>query len=728
MKSIKYISLAALGILSLSSCNDFLDTTSPSQQDATFVFSNTEDATKMINGVYVEFCQDQFTSRMSNCWMQNTDVEAMVPSAGRPSSAHRSDIWGLQAAADEGFADIYKAWNSNLLAIDRANQVIQGINESAIKDNAEIRQILGEAVCLKAYRYLLMCNFFGDVPFYNDMAVSGDVLDKPREDKFRIYSQLLQQLADVEPNMKFSDANTGGIERMPRDYAIGLIAKIALFRAGYGKTVNNEVKRADDYLDVANDASLACTYTNLAGQSVTARTHTDYVQMAKDYCQKLIQLKPRPLRADFNEIFLDENQYNVKNNDEVLYEVAFVESRGGDVGWCIGVTNTGSCAKGTTTNQVGMIPTYYMSFGDNDARRDVTCSWWAHNNDTITVASSSFGMNVGKWDRALSTHDLGSGSSKGTGINWPLMRYSEVLLMLAEAENELNGPTSLAKEQLRTVRARAFAQSADYNHDVTAYVDSVAGSKDDFFNAIVDERAWEFGGECIRRFDLIRWDLYGKKINETIKEMQDWGISTNEDLMADPTILAKYPDAAKYLNWADRLYYKITNSGHTNVKSSIVWLNQKYKVAEEDVMSAGFDIDQRSNWGSQLLGKTDTYLYNGKEYTACTKTTNNATGLVTYTLSGNNNDKITFDVGIDDVSGVQRKSVYRESDQVQRLYRGYTGGTTDGFGTGVVPYLFPIGTTTINSSGVLSNDGYGFSQTYVGDDVNVEYATVIKDY
>ena len=52
-------------------------------------------------------------------------------------------------------------------------------------------------------------------------------LDRPREDKFRIYSQILQELVDVEGDMKFSDVNTGGIERMNRDYALGLIAKVA---------------------------------------------------------------------------------------------------------------------------------------------------------------------------------------------------------------------------------------------------------------------------------------------------------------------------------------------------------------------------------------------------------------------------------------------------------------------------------------------------------------------
>ena len=727
MKSInKYISIAAMGMLGLTSCNDFLETSSPSQQNPTFVYSNTDDATNALNGVYVLFCEDPFTSRMSCVWMQNTDVEQYGPNAGRPNGAHRSDIWGLQASADEGFADIYKAYNNCLQAIDRANQVVEGINSSSIGDDSEMKQIKGEAVCLKATRYLMMCNFWGDVPYFAEAAKAGMELDRPREDKFRIYSQILQELVDVEGDMKFSDVNTGGIERMNRDYALGLIAKVALFRAGYGKTVDNQMKRADDYLDVTGDETLAVTYKDNDGNEVTARTYTDYYKMAKNYCQKLISLKPRSLRADFGQIFLDENQYMVKNNDEVLYEVAFTESFGGDVGWCIGVTNS-NCKKsnGTTTNQVAFTPIYYQSFGDNDSRRDVTCAWWYHDNDTIGV-STALAMNVGKWDRALATKELGASSSKGTGINWPLMRYSDVLLMLAEAENELNGPTALAKAQLTTVRARAFAKSPDYAHDVTEYVDSVAGNKDMFFNAIVDERAWEFGGECLRKFDLIRWNIYGEKLNATLKAMRLWGISTDEELMSDPAVLAQYPDAEKYLDWADVLYYDIKNSGTSNSKEDITIHNPKYRVSVDVATENGWKV--KSKWGTALLNTITTYKYNGVSYTACQKTTNKSDGTSTYSLTGGDAEpkEVSFTVEEGSETGIVRVRKYQEADAVQRMYRGYTGAT--GYGSGPVPYLLPIGATTLSSSTVLNNNGYGFSETYVGDDVPFVYTTLEKAY
>lgn len=705
---INNIIIAAVSMMALSSCNDFLTVSSPSEDNADFIFSNIEDTEKALNGIYVKFAEDPFTSRMSNVWMQNTDVECMSPSAGIPNGGHRSDIWALQASADVSFADIYRAWNNNYEAIDRANQVIQGIKASAISSNGEMQQMLGEAYCLKAYRYWYLTNFWGDVPYFDTPAVFGEELDKEKTDKNIIYSKLIQELVNIEGNMKFSDVNTGGIERMNRDFALGLISKLALFRAGYGMTADGTMKRADSYLDVSSNAELAVTYKDNSGNTKIAKTYTDYYQLAKNYAEKLVSLKPRTLPADFLGVFKAECEYKVVNNSDILYEVAFVETYGGDVGWCIGVPNTGTCKNGTTTAQVAFNPVYYMSFADNDARRDATCARYAVLNDTVAAASNAISLYPGKWNRAWATKALGSTSSKGTGINWPLMRYSDVLLMLAEAENELNGPTEIAKNALKTVRQRAFINSTTISKDVDLYVDSVAANKDLFFEAIVNERAWEFGGEGIRRFDLVRWNNYGERVNKVVFDLNNWAISTDSVLMN--AVSSTYPQAIKYKNWADKLYF-------TKTPAKINWLNDKYKITDVSQTVGKIGI----SWGAYLLKKVTTYTYDGVSYTKVVKVTN-TDGTITYTLD----DKKTVTINSGAVSGIQRVISYQASDYATRLFRGYTGVT--GVGTGSVPYLMPIGTTTLSSSKVLNNEGYGFDKTYVGDDVNVEYTKITTDY
>ena len=122
------------------------------------------------------------------------------------------------------------------------------------------------------------------------------------------------------------------------------------------------------------------------------------------------------------------------------------------------------------------------------------------------------------------------------------MRYSDVLLMLAETENELNGgPTAEAIAALKQVRQRAFPPSL-WGEKVEQYVASKA-SKDDFFNAIVDERAWEFGGEFLRKHDLIRWGIYGKKVAEVRAKL----VQLAQDAVSG---------SGTYANYANVLYYK----------------------------------------------------------------------------------------------------------------------------------------------------------------------------
>ncbi len=721
------LSLLALGF---TACSDALDVESPSQMDSKTVFSNTENTLQALYGAYNLFGQDSYTSRMCGVYMQNTDVEASAPSAGRPASDRRA-VWSLQSSAITGFADMRNMWNHNLQAIDRANQIIEGIDESAISSQEEMQQMKGEAVCIKAFRYYLMCGFWGDVPYYDIASKWGGNLDRQRTDKNVVYSRVLQQLVDIEPKMKFKNVNNGGIERMNRDFAIGLIARLALFRAGYSKTVDNQMKRADEYLDVTAD-SLTVTYTDKDGNQKTAQTYQQYYQMAKDYCQKLMALHPSALSADFNTPFYNENTYTVDNEGEVLYEVAFVESQGGDVGWSIGVTNSGTCAKGTTTNQVGLTPYYYITFADNDQRRDVTCAKWQHQSDVV-VPTEGTALAIGKWDRALATKDLGSASSKGTGINYPLMRYSDVLLMLAEAENELNGPTAVAKEALTAVRARAFNGSSTYADDVTAYVAALT-SKQDFFNAVVDERAWEFGGEGLRRFDLIRWNLYAEKIEQAMRAMLCWGISTNDDLIQNQEVLAKYPEAPQYRKYADKMWYRLATA-KSNRKEDIEWLNPKYRIEDESTLESegwtsgavsttvnGYNV--RSRWGTQLLKRVSTYTYQGTEYASCTKTKNVETGTTHYLL-GTVPNAVEFDVASGAESGVTRTDSYQASDYATRLYRGYANGAIKG--NGIVPFLLPISVENINASSVLSNDGYGILDNDPGEGINEKVIELTKE-
>ena len=83
---------------------------------------------------------------MANVWAQNTDVECIAP--GDKPDGSRRDVWSLQGGLLENFGDIKKAWDSNYLAIDRANQVIEGLTG---KTSTGMKALLAEAHCLRAH-------------------------------------------------------------------------------------------------------------------------------------------------------------------------------------------------------------------------------------------------------------------------------------------------------------------------------------------------------------------------------------------------------------------------------------------------------------------------------------------------------------------------------------------------------------------------------------------------
>jgi hypothetical protein len=138
--------------------------------------------------------------------------------------------------------------------------------------------------------------------------------------------------------------------------------------------------------------------------------------------------------------------------------------------------------------------------------------------------------------------------------------------MYAETENQMNGPTSSAKEALSLVRQRAFAKEL-WTEKVTNYVNSVSASKESFFNAIVDERAWEFGGEMVRKADLVRWNLLGEKLNQMKADVQDLKNRQGKFAFVPKNVFYKYEADGLTLNFLNP-DYQISDaavSGYTKV-------------------------------------------------------------------------------------------------------------------------------------------------------------------
>jgi hypothetical protein len=105
-------------------------------------------------------------------------------------------------------------------------------------------------------------------------------------------------------------------------------------------------------------------------------------------------------------------------------------------------------------------------------------------------------------------------STNDDGINWQYMRLADVYLMAAEAVNELDGP-SAAAQYLKPILDRALPAQK-----VAALMSQYTASKQAFFNGIVDQRAFEFAGEALRKADLIRWGIIDEKMAEAKAKLE----------------------------------------------------------------------------------------------------------------------------------------------------------------------------------------------------------------
>ena len=541
-----FLTIVFLTMIS-ASCKKFLKADSKSNFAQDYIFSNEADAKKAVNSVYALFNQDAFTSRLSNNFAGNTDVE-VGPVGAAPDNSRR-DIWSFECTPSN--PDLLTVWNNAYNAINRANECEEGLTTVSLEtdpSNPVYLNLLGEVKALRAYWYHMLISHWGDVPFKTKPSRAGDDFYLGKTGRDSILTFLINDLREIEPKMQWADALDFGIERINREFVIGMIARLSLMRGGYWLYPDMKMKRKDDYLQ--------------------------YYQIANAYSKKLMDMKPKTL-DDYATVFMNENKYIKPSNGDILYEVAFHPGFG-DVGWSVGVAVTNGTLQhnyGSTTIQMFFTPNYYHSFDTTDLRLGVTCSLISYNDTLGQVPTGPASISINKWNRLLVPAALGASSAKGTGINWPMMRYADVLLMFAESENEINGPTAAAVDALRKIRQRAFPSNL-WSQKVDAYLTSVSGGKQAFFDAIVNERAWELGGEFLRKYDLERWNLFGKKVADTRNTL----IQMGQDAINGVGTYANLPDNMYYFRSGKNITFvnKYTRIPAPAGASNVSWMRSMW--------------------------------------------------------------------------------------------------------------------------------------------------------
>lgn len=504
--------------LMLTSCNDFLDVKPESSFTANELFSSETEAKAMLNTVYSKLCsQNLYGVAWPYTFNTNTDVEMKTNSTQISTSGNGDEIHCFDARALWG--SLENTWNDAYLAINYANDFLENMESSNLFSKnvadgkpTEMQQMYGEVKCLRAMVYLDLIRTWGDVVFRTSSTKAGDdFYSEGVTDRNKILSTLIDDLKEIENMMKPAAELSESVERASREYCQALIGQLALYRGGYSLRPSE-------------------TDPNSVGTMQRESDYRDYYAIAKEYLGKVISEGHHSLdKESFYDMWYNECNWQVLKDGDVIFEVPLLKESSGSYGYNIGVSvgynsDHPSHNYGSASNRISLCGLYPFTFDPADLRLDVTCvpvSYDENLNQTVSLGKSCVaGWNIGKWSKLYMKNPM-VGTGGNTGINAIRMRYADVLLMYAEAENELNGPTNEAKNALKTVRRRAFA-AADQAEKVDTYVDNLR-NQDDFFKAIMNERKWEFGGEGTRKYDLARWNKYGEVIKSLYDQFEDWG-------------------------------------------------------------------------------------------------------------------------------------------------------------------------------------------------------------
>lgn len=456
--------LLAAAMVSMTSCKKFL-ATEPADFISPENYFNTEsDLNKSLTGVYDALAQDGTFSRNLVLELAHSSDEGFYK---RDDNVITPFVYNY----DGSHAIIQACWRQLYQGINRANLLLANVNKPSMNESRRAA-IKGQALFLRAYMYFLLVSNWGDVPLLLDPTSSAENVNIPRTPSARIFEQITRDMEEAQTLVqRISDIGFSG--RVSKTAVQGILARVYLKWAG----------------QPLNDASK--------------------YQLAKNWADSVVQSGEHVLAADYKQIFINHtaDKYDIK---ESMWEIEFYGNNAN------GVDREGS----RFVNQIsvkqlnndygygygilGVTGVLYNKYTDpNDVRRDWTIAPYSYqgNNTNIKVAKAStdiYTREVGKWRREYETV-LPYAREWGPG-NFPMLRYADVLLMFAEAENQINGPTATAHLYLNMVRARANASQYTGANTIS--------DKTTFHEVIMDERSRELAFEGLRKGDLIRWGVF----------------------------------------------------------------------------------------------------------------------------------------------------------------------------------------------------------------------------
>ena len=597
------IFISGMAMLSLTACDDFLDVDPDSTSANTeFIYNNEGEISTALNGVYAQILSgNTFGNNLYKDFQLNSDVDF---STNTSETASGNKPARFDTRSDAG--NINSLWNALYKGVETANEFIFNLKNSKLyeekmkteiadgEDNGgvvteevpnvtKLTQMMGEAKVMRAMFYHELLSYWGDIPFTFKATYETNNLHPEVVDRQTVSDSLIADLRHAAEWMQSDkDATLDAPERISKEAAYAMIARLALQAGGY--SLNHD----------ANDVN---------GYKMTRPSnYKEYYQIARDYAKKVIDAGGHSLNKSFRDVFVDECNHIVNKGDDAIFEIPFGKNFSGAWGYAQGPKSEvdanneadfSNQAWGSTSGNVRTTRFYRHMFKEGDARRDYVCGTWGYSNQGLPAINFSYTMYNNKWSKLWNTVGLGKASTGNTGINFAYIRYADVLLMFAEADNEVNGaPTQEAIDAVNQVRRRAYN---GVNYELTS---AQTATKEDFLKAVLDERKFEFAGENMRWKDLVRNNLYSEQIFYTF--LAYYGVAEDQATGSPYIDMISEHDGIDYANISamTNIYYVyVKNTGDANFPNSNLYMLYIVNPWTADVQPSSKPEDYFANLG-----------------------------------------------------------------------------------------------------------------------------------
>lgn len=493
--------------LSINSCSDdFLDQPAYNSSNTESVFENIETADAFVQGLYRGLVPTEMFYQLG----AGDTVTHSAEDGSTNNSKYNICNYQYDAYTPNTVTGIYAAMYA---IIERANIAISRLPTMPASPKRDA--LLAEAKAIRAFCYHNLIRVYGDVPAIWIPLEDADPNDQntlypKRSLRDGIYDRII---ADIQESVSSLPASNGTPERLNKQSANALLARIALYAAGYSL-------RWD--LNTGSAGTMSRRADNNRVQQLYQIADAAAASVINAGTNSLVQAQGG--KSGFEALWFNFDRRNFAAvNQEMLWHIA---EYGPNTNSAFGVYAHPGSRGGTYGSRKALqfiLPTYYLSFNQADKRRDVACTSYsiyflktgAASDTWVDVGTTYSCIMPGKFRISWCVEPQ---AADARNLNIPIIRYADVLLMYAETQNYLNGgPTAAGIAALQQVRNRAGIGSLP-----------VPSGQQAFQDALVQERKWEFSDEFMLRTDLIRMNRIASEINATKQAMKNLSDRTGQ--------------------------------------------------------------------------------------------------------------------------------------------------------------------------------------------------------